>query len=73
MNLQHFHSEKDDCDIFVKYKKKFGVVHRVYTKCKTHHKMICHCGWEIGFHFGECSKKLYPKGHQDLTRGQEVV
>ena len=65
--MEHFHSIEQGCEIIVKYKKKFGVVYRSYTKCSTHKVKICRCGYVMGWHNNECSKKLYPKGKQDLT------
>ena len=71
--MEHFHSEQQGCEIIVKYKKKFGVVYLNYVKCKTHHKMICKCGWEWHFHGGEDSRKICPKGKQDLIKTFDTV
>ena len=63
----HFHCIKDGCKIVIHYKQpRFGVVHINYVKCETHGRKICRCGWEVHYHFGNDSKKLFPKGKQDL-------
>jgi hypothetical protein len=70
----HFHCVKDGCKIVIHYKQpRFGVVHINYVKCETHHKKICRCGYEIGWHNNEQSCKLFPKGKQDLTQCYKVV
>ena len=66
--MEHFHSTKDGCVIKIHYKRpRYGVVYINFVKCETHHKIICKCGWEIHFHGGEDSRKICPKGKQDLT------
>ena len=69
MNLQHFHNKLYGCEIKIYYKKpKFGVVHINYVRCETHRKKICKCGWEIHWHGGENSCKLFPKGKQEKVK-----
>ena len=64
----HFHSIKDGCVIKIHYKRpRYRVVYINFVKCEIHHKIICRCGYEKGWHNNECSKKIYPKGKQDLT------
>jgi hypothetical protein len=65
--INHFHSSQSGCKIKTYYKRKHFNLFRDYTKCLTHNKIICRCGWERGWEQGSCSKDLWKKGKQDLT------
>jgi hypothetical protein len=43
----HFHSTEKGCKIIPKQQ---GKIQGAY--CITHHKYLCHCGWEWRWHFG---------------------
>ena len=65
--MEHFHSSQSGCIIKTYYKRKHFNIFRDHTKCLTHNKLICRCGFEIGWHNNEESCKLWKKGTQDLT------
>lgn len=40
--------------------------------CLTHKVDVCRCGWQVGYHFGTCSKKMpkyYRKKLKNYGRG----
>ena len=63
--IEHFHAKIYGCVIKIYYKKSNHNYFVNYYKCETHRKKICKCGWEIHWHGGENSCKLFPKGKQD--------
>lgn len=56
-NNTHFHSVNKGCHIVKRWlTSKSSPYYTVVGYCKTHHKDICHCGWEWEWHYG----KHYP-------------
>ncbi|MEK6884465.1 MAG: hypothetical protein AABY22_32835 [Nanoarchaeota archaeon] len=51
----HYHNSIKDCFVI---KKRQDSIDGAY--CKTHKKLLCKCGWEWQWHYGEffLSKKL---------------
>ena len=63
--MEHFHDKESGCKIKTYYKRKFFNWYHDHTKCLTHNKKICRCGWEVGWHNGENSCKLHKRFAQE--------
>jgi len=73
--MDHFHSKSKGCEIKTYYKKKNFNFYYDHTKCLTHNKKICRCGFEFGWHNGEESCKIWKMKCQkfDEVSGCDII
>lgn len=63
LDNEYYHHKNKGCKLvpITKRLDRNGInqfyIHK-YQECKTHGVNVCDCGWQVGYHYGTCSKKL---------------
>lgn len=69
--MSKHHSELNGCELIDDTSSAYNDILKRYSRktCLTHKLRVCHCGWEIRYHYGEDSRTL---GKNEVNKARSI-